>query len=111
MYDVEKDAARYMYAKLDYGKGSGTNRKLMKAELDRKFQDEGYKRAFESALMNVDTDRILKSIERKKSMEKAYNGVKTTARTAYRATNMVSRNRTLVDIITRFLKDILGGGR
>ena len=108
---IERDAYRFMEAKLDYGKGSGTKRKLMKAELERKFQDDSYKEAFNDALMNVDTDAILKKIERKKSMQKAYEGTKTAFRTANHVSNVYSRNKKVVDLIVDIFRDIFFGGK
>lgn len=50
-----KDAKRHADAKMFYGKGAGTRRKLLNAELEKKKKDiPGYKDAFEKSLGNVD---------------------------------------------------------
>lgn len=52
---ANKDAKRHADAKMFYGKGAGTRRKLLNAELDKKKKDiPGYKDAFEKSLSGVD---------------------------------------------------------
>ena len=105
---VERDAVRFMEAKLDYGKGAGTKRKLIKAELENKMKDDVYKAAFNDALMNVDTDRIMKKIERRKELENACKGAAKTYRTARRGVNFYAKNKGIVDF---FLDLIFGGSK
>lgn len=107
---IERDAYRFMEAKLDYGKGSGTKRKLMKAELDAKMQDDSYKAAFNDALINIDTDEILRKIERRKAIERTYNGAKSTVRTIERNVNFYSRNEGWIRKWMCVLYDIFFGG-
>lgn len=103
---VERDALRFMEAKLDYGKGSGTRRKLIKAELENKFKDDAYKAAFNDALLNVDTDAIMRRIERRKEMERAVTGVKKTYRTVKTTARYYPKYKDAI----RFLLDIFFGG-
>lgn len=110
-HNVERDAYRFMEAKLDYGKGSGTKRRLVKAEIEKKMEDDNYKAAFNDALMNVDVDGILKKIEARKSMQNAYNGVKKTAKTAYKASVVYSRNKRVFDTILDIIATLVGGRR
>ena len=52
---VKKDAKRYADAKMFYGQGAGTRRKLLKAELDKKKRTiPGYEKLFDNAIKNVD---------------------------------------------------------
>ena len=52
---VKKDAKRYADAKMFYGKGAGTRRKLLKAELDKKKRTiPGYEKLFDNEIKNVD---------------------------------------------------------
>ena len=52
---VKKDAKRYADAKMFYGEGAGTRRKLLKAELDKKKRTiPGYEKLFDNAIKNVD---------------------------------------------------------
>ena len=99
---IERDAFRFMEAKLDYGKGAGTKRKLIKAELENKMQDDAYRAAFNDALMNVDTDIIMRRIERRKELENAAKTAKRTYRTARRGINFYSRNKDWIDFLSDF---------
>ena len=52
---VDKDVKRYADAKMFYGKGAGTRRKLLKAELDKKKKDiPGYEKLFNEKVTNAD---------------------------------------------------------
>lgn len=52
---VDKDVKRYADAKMFYGKGAGTRRKLLKAELDKKKKDiPGYEKLFNEKVQNAD---------------------------------------------------------
>lgn len=52
---VNKDVKRYADAKMFYGKGAGTQRKLLKAELDKKKKTiKGYEEAFNKKAENYD---------------------------------------------------------
>lgn len=50
---AKKDAKRYADAKMYYGEGAGTRRKLLNAELDRKKKDPEYKKAFDEYVENA----------------------------------------------------------
>lgn len=52
--EARKDAKRYADAKMYYGEGAGTRRKLLKGELSKKMSDPEYKRAFDDAYSRVD---------------------------------------------------------
>lgn len=71
---ANKDAKRYMDAKMFYGKTAGTKRKLLKAELDKKKKSiDGYEDAFNKALSNVDTAKSAKkAIRTRKTKDAAY---------------------------------------
>lgn len=52
---VNKDVKRYADAKMFYGKGAGTQRKLLKAELDKKKKTiKGYEESFNKKVENYD---------------------------------------------------------
>ena len=108
---IERDAYRFMEAKLDYGKGAGTKRKLMKAELDAKMQDDSYKAAFNDALINIDTDEILRKIERRKAIERTYNGAKSTVRTVERTANFCSKYKGFMHVILDIFEVFFGGSK
>lgn len=53
--DAHKDAREFARAKMYYGDGAGTRRKLIKAKVDaRSAKDPAYKKAFEHHLANQD---------------------------------------------------------
>jgi len=97
--EAARDARRYMEAKMNYGKGAGTQRKLLKAELERKMENDIYREAFDDALVHVDQADIARRIKAKKNVEK---GVKT-ARNGYYAARRLEgayhRNKSLIDTI------------
>lgn len=107
MNSVERDAFRFMEAKLDYGKGAGTKRKLIKAELDKKLQDDNYREAFNDALMNIDTTAIMRKIDRKKELEYTYKGVRKGFRLAKKTASCYSKHKEGVD----FFLDLIFGGK
>ncbi len=51
---ARKDAKRFADAKMYYGEGAGTRRKLLNAELEKKKKDARYAKAFEQYLSNQD---------------------------------------------------------
>ena len=61
-----KDAKRYADAKMFYGEGAGTQRKLIKAELSEKMKDPEYKKAFDNALNGVDYSKSAKRAKSKR---------------------------------------------
>ncbi len=94
---AEKDARRYAEAKLNYGKGAGTQRKLLDAELKEKMANEIYKAAFEAALAGIDKAGVVEKIRKKKGVQRAVEGARKGVRTVRRAENMYYRNKGLID--------------
>lgn len=64
-----KDAQRHVDAKMAYGKGAGTRRKLLKAELDQKMKDPTYKKSFDEALASVDHSKSISRAKRWRAKE------------------------------------------
>lgn len=90
---AEKDAMRFMEAKMDYGRGSGNKRKIVNAEIQERLKNDIYRLAFEKAIEVIDQKDVIDRIKTKKHMAKAYDGAKKTYRAARRAENFYSRNR------------------
>ena len=88
-----KDAKRYSEAQLNYGKGAGTTRRLLKAELEEKFKNEVYKTAFEAALARIDQAGVAEKIRKKKGVQAAVEGGRKTLRAARRAEGFYYRNQ------------------
>ena len=88
-----KDAKRYLEAKLNYGKGAGTQRKLLNAELQEKFKNDIYKAAFEAALARIDQADITAQIRKKKGVQAAVEGGRKALRAARRAEGIYYRNQ------------------
>ena len=61
---AQKDAQRHLDAKMAYGKGAGTRRKLLKAEIDQKMKDPHYKKSFEDALETADRVKAVNRAKR-----------------------------------------------
>lgn len=66
---AKKDAQRHVDAKMAYGKGAGTRRKLLKAELDQKMKDPTYKKSFDDALELVDHSKSINRAKRWRAKE------------------------------------------
>ena len=70
--EARKDAKRYADAKMYYGEGAGTRRKLLKGELSKKMANAEYKRAFDEALSGVDLSKSAsKAIRERKARDTA----------------------------------------
>ena len=76
-YEAKKDAKRWAKAKINYGTGAGIKRRHLKAELDKKLQNDAYRAAFEDELERVNYDRIIRDVNIKnKTKSAAVNGKK-----------------------------------
>lgn len=63
-----KDAKRHADAKMFYGKGAGTRRKLLNAELDKKKKDiPGYEDSFNKSLSGVDLSKSANKAKRERT--------------------------------------------
>lgn len=108
---VERDAYRYVEAQLNYGKGAGTKRKLIKEELNYKFQDPNYKAAFDDAVNQIDRAAVMRKISQRKDFENSFNMTMRGYRKAKRFGNFYYRNQSWVEPILKPLFNILFGGR
>lgn len=97
--EARRDARRYSEAQLNYGKGAGTQRRLIDAELKEKMKDEIYHTAFEAALAGINKADVASRIQKKKGIQRAYEGAKKTVRAAQRAEGFYHRNRYWIDQI------------
>ena len=52
-----------------YGKGAGTRRKLLKAELHQKMKDPNYKKSFDDALETIDRSKSIGRAKRWRAKE------------------------------------------
>lgn len=71
--EANRDAKRHMDAKMYYGEGAGTRRKLLKNELAPKMKNDLYRETFEYRLENLDPS---KSVNRAKMERKTRDGAK-----------------------------------
>lgn len=63
--DAAKDAAEYASARMSYGEGAGTRRKLIVSAVEYKASRiPGYQQAFESALAKQDITKHIKNAKR-----------------------------------------------
>ena len=66
---AKKDAKRFADAKMYYGKGAGTRRKLLNAELNKKKKDiPGYEQAFNDQLKNVNYAKSAKKATKERKV-------------------------------------------
>lgn len=100
IYDeARKDAKRYLEAQMNYGKGAGTKRKLLNAELSKKMNDIRYKQAFDQALAQIDQSKVVEKVKRKKTIQHAADTARKGYYAARRAENFYSRNRSWINAI------------
>lgn len=84
--EARKDATEFAKAKMFYGEGAGTRRKLIKAKVEAKAgKDPNYKKAFDQHLSNQDMG---KRAEAARGERKRKDVVKTTAKTARGVKNL-----------------------
>jgi hypothetical protein len=58
VHKARSDASEYAKAKLAYGEGAGTRRKLIKAKVEERSKNPQYKEAFDRFLSEQNTDRL-----------------------------------------------------
>lgn len=69
---AKKDAEKAMLADMFYGKGAGTRRKLLMAELESKKTMPGYTEAFTKAYDSLDQNKFAKmAIKERKQIDRA----------------------------------------
>lgn len=94
--EARKDADEFTKAKLFYGEGAGTRRKLIKAKVEAKSaKDPSYKKAFESHVANTD---LGKRAEQARGERKRKDVVKGTAKTARGVKNLTLGNGAAVSM-------------
>lgn len=79
--EAKKDAKEFARAKMFYGEGAGTRRKLIKNTVEAKAKkDPDYKRAFENHLSSQDMSTHAQKARRERSRKDAVNQTRKTAR-------------------------------
>ena len=79
--NAEKDAKEFSRAKMYYGEGAGTRRKLIKATVEAKSKkDPVYKKAFDTHLENQDMETRATEARSKRKRTDTVNGAAKTAR-------------------------------
>lgn len=74
--EATKDAKKYAEAKMSYGEGAGIKRRHVNAEIEKKMENESYKRAFEKALDDINYEKIVKDIKAKNEAKAFSKGVR-----------------------------------
>lgn len=85
--EARKDATEFSKAKMFYGEGAGTRRKLIKAKVESKSaKDPSYKKAFDHHLGNQDMGKRASQARGERARK---DTIKTTAKTARGVKNLV----------------------
>ncbi len=84
---AKKDAKEYARAKMFYGEGAGTRRKLIKNIVNERSKDPVYKQAFDEALSRQD---MAKHAEKAKSERHRKDAANTVAKTGRGLANIIS---------------------
>ena len=86
---ARKDAVESSRAKMYYGEGAGTRRKLIKAKVESRSKDERYKKEFDAHLAKQDMG---KRAAEAKSKRRRTDTVKSTKKTARGLTHVLAGN-------------------
>ena len=78
--EASKDAKEFARAKMYYGEGAGTRRKLIKAKVTEKSKDAGYKEAFDYALSQQDMNKHAEAAKRERKAKDVKNTAEKTGR-------------------------------
>lgn len=79
--EASKDAKRYADAKMYYGEGAGTRRKLLKAELDKKRKSsQEYSKYLDDAINNADYYKSAKKAKAERTARDTASTVKRTTK-------------------------------
>ncbi len=83
---ARKDAKEYARAKMFYGEGAGTRRKLIKNTVEERSKNPDYKRAFDEALSKQD---MAKHVQKAKTERKVKDAKNAAVKTGRGVVNMV----------------------
>lgn len=78
--DAKNDAHEFARAKMFYGEGAGTRRKLIKAKVGQRSKDSLYKSEFDKALASQDMGKHAEKAKRERITKDAAKTVKTTTK-------------------------------
>lgn len=77
---AKKDAKEFARAKMFYGEGAGTRRKLIKATVEERSKDPEYKKAFDEALSKQDMSKHASKAKTERKIQDTKNTVAKTGR-------------------------------
>ena len=77
---ARKDAKEYARAKMFYGEGAGTRRKLIKAKVNQRSKDPTYKAEFDKALAKQDMGKHASKAKGERRRKDAINSTRKTGR-------------------------------
>lgn len=80
---AQKDAKEFARAKMFYGEGAGTRRKLIKNTVEERSKDPNYKKAFDEALAGQDMAKHASKARGERKRKDAKNAAGKTARGVY----------------------------
>lgn len=105
---AKKDAKRYADAKMFYGQGAGTRRKLLKAELDKKMKDPEYKKFFDEEYSKLDLSKSVSKAKRERTardtvstIEAAFGTTVAVAAVSYYIANKDTINRKVLSFLSK----------
>lgn len=78
--EARKDAKEFTSAKMYYGDGAGTRRKLIKAKVNQKSKDPSYKKAFDHYVENTNMAKRAEQARGKRKRTDTSNSIRKTAR-------------------------------
>lgn len=84
---AQKDATEFTKAKLFYGEGAGTRRKLIKAKVEERSKDPAYKAAFDHHVSGTDLSKRANQAQRTRKRKDATQAVKKTGKGVHHILN------------------------
>ena len=81
---AKSDANEHTKAKLFYGEGAGTRRKLIKAKVEQRSKNPDYKKAFDAAVASQNLDKRAAQATRTRTRKDTTNSLRKTARGVHR---------------------------
>lgn len=101
--EAADDAREFARAKMFYGEGAGTRRKLIKAKVESRLKDPAYKKAFDHHMAKQDLGKHAEKAKSERRRKNASSSTRKTVRSAHRQFTGGAGNVTVAGAL-------LGGG-
>ena len=87
-FQAKSDAEEFARAKVSYGKGSGTRRKLIREQVESRSKNPEYKKWFDLYLSKQDMSKHVSAAKKERAMKDAAEGIGGIAKQVLRSTGL-----------------------